>query len=152
MKTLDELYRNLEKYKDFDENDENCIKFLETVDEIVIKKDTSSVPVLLSYFNDESEYSWVFEELIGAVEYYEKDIYIKYLIENIFIMKEKSINYLKSLLFHIMNSPLHLSTFEKHMHLADRDSLLKLFDLMEKESPHHAPLIQELRRELLKNP
>ena len=34
------------------------------------------------------------------------------------------------------------------MDLAPKESLLKLFDLMEKESPHHRELIKELKSEL----
>jgi hypothetical protein len=34
------------------------------------------------------------------------------------------------------------------MHLASKETLLKLFDIMEEESPHHKDLIQELKKEL----
>jgi hypothetical protein len=148
MKTLNELYRNLEKYKDFDENDENCIKFLETVDEIVLRKDPSSIPVLLSYFDDESEYSWVLTSVKKALEYYESSVYVNEYIKNFNIMFPRAIEWACEILYTVLNTSECLEILRIHMHLADRDSLLKLFELMEKESPHHAPLIQELRREL----
>ena len=149
MENLNKLYQELEAYKDFDSDPNNIEKFLDTVDEIVLLKNSSSIPILLQYFDDESDYSWVFEELIGYVESYESEEYVTQFLKNFNILENKAKEYLSSLIFHIFNSSQHFSLFRKHMHLADRQALLKLFDIMEEESPHHAELIQELRKELV---
>jgi len=52
------------------------------------------------------------------------------------------------LLYAILNHDSYMHVFSQNMHLADKESLLKLFDLMQKESPNHVELITELRREL----
>ena len=78
MMKLEDLYCDLEKYKNFDENN-NAEHFLDTVDEIIIQKKPESIIVLLNYFDDDSEYSWVLENLVGAVESYETADYSKIL-------------------------------------------------------------------------
>ncbi len=148
IKTLPALYEDLEKYRNFDENPENAELFLNTVDAIVMQKEISSIPILLKYFDDKSEYSWILETLGGAIECYDEEDYVITLIRSSHTMLPKAIEWLSSLMFHIMNSEKHLTIFRHNMHLADKDSLLKLFDVMEEESPHHQALITELRKEL----
>jgi hypothetical protein len=151
MKTLDELYQDLEKYKNFDV-EKNIEYFLKKIDEIILLKKEMSIPLLIENIKEKSEYSWINDILQNNVLYFYKNNGSELFMQNIkkFITSAPIIcEDTVSILF---NSPESLTLFRTHMHLADRDSLLKLFDLMEKESPHHAPLIQELRRELLKNP
>jgi hypothetical protein len=146
MKNLEELYNDLEKYSNFEVDEANTEHFLETVDAIVLKNDPSSVPILLQYFDDNSDYDWVFESARCSIEFFDKESFVDAIIKNISNIKTKRWN--KSFIFSIFNSPEYLTLFRTHMHLADRETLLKLFDLMEKESPHHQDLISELRSEL----
>jgi hypothetical protein len=146
MKKLEVLYKNLEEYKNFDENDTYSELFLDTVDEIVARKDSSSILVLLSYFDDENDYSWVFEELLGSIESYPDEEYIIALLKNYNFAMSRGKMYVCSLFFHILNSQNHLNLLKKHIHLADKQSLLELFNLMEEESPHHKELIQDLKK------
>lgn len=145
MKILNELYLNLKKFSDFDASPDNPELFLNTVDEIVLQKDPSSIPVLLDYFDDESEYSWVMESLMIALENYENEIYVKTLLKN---LNKKSIFWISGLIFGIFNNNECFCIFKKDIYLADKTSLLKLFDFMEKESPRHASLIQQLCKEI----
>jgi hypothetical protein len=147
MKLLDELYLNLRNFSDFDARPDNPELFLATADEIVLRKDPTSIPILLSYFDDESEYGWVMESLMVTLESYENQVYVEALIKN---LTQKSIFWVSGLIFGIFNNSECLSIFRKNIHLANKQSLLILFHFMEKESPHHSPLIQELRFELEK--
>ena len=150
MSKKENLYKKLDEYKNFD-RDNNHEKFLDTVDQIVLSGDPSCIPELLKYFNDESEYSWVFESLSGAIEHFNVTDYVKELLKGLSILFPKGKEWAVSLVSRIFNDKDYLETFRNNMNLADKASLLKLFDIMEKESPHHKDLIAELRKELDKS-
>jgi hypothetical protein len=146
-KTLQELYIDLDKYKDFDEKN-NSEKFLDTIDEIVSFQDPESIPIIIKYFDDNSEYGWVMESMSKSIEHFEDSQYVTNLLKNIRLFEEKAIEQLLILCFSIFNHNNCLNIFRQNMDLASKKSLLKLFDLMEKESPHHRELIEELKKEL----
>ena len=148
MKTLNELYLDLKKFGDFDASPDNPELFLNTVDEIALQKDPSSLPVLLDYFDDETEYSWVMTSLRKAIEYYSRENYINSIIINLRSLCKKALIWTDEIVNSILNGEEDKKYFCTHIHLAERESLLKLFDFMEKESPHHATLIEQLRKEI----
>ena len=152
MKTLNELYLDLKKFSDFDANPDNQELFLNTVDKIVLRKDSSSIPILLNYFDDESEYGWLMTSIRKSIEFYPREEYINSILLNIKNLCNIGIIWADEILNSILNENEDQKYFREYMHLADKTSLLKLFDFMEKESPHHASLIQELRHELEKTP
>lgn len=147
MSGLFSLYKQLEKYKDFD-IDDNAIKFLDIADEIILKNNPQCFPALLSYFNDRSEYTWVLESLKGALENFDNEIYVKSILENLHLLIPTAIEWACNILYSIFNDESCMKTFEQNMHLAKKEDLIKLFDLMEKESPHHKALIERLRKKL----
>jgi len=106
---------------------------------------------LFQLFDDSCPYSEVMYSLVHAVESYPDDFYVKIFISNIEKMLVSSKNWVQILLFAILNDEDCLEIFRANMHLAPKESLLKLFSIMEEESPHHFELIQELRRELEKS-
>jgi hypothetical protein len=145
MKRLEELYADLKKFSDFDANSENPELFLNTVDEIVLRNDPSSIAVLLKYLDDNSEHTWVMESLMIALENYEDKTYVATILKN---LNETSPYWMSGLIFGILNNNNCLSLFKKGLILANPTILLKLFDFMKNKSTHHALLIQELRHEL----
>ena len=147
MSNLPELYRRLEQYSDFDQSD-NCEKFLNTVDEIVLKKDSSSIQVLLTYFDDDSEYNWILVSLRKSLEQYDQNIYITCILEKLDDLVISCPYWTDEIINSLFNSFSDLSFFESHMHLASRESLLRLFEIMKKESPHHSQLIDDLTQQL----
>ncbi|MGL4998505.1 MAG: Imm30 family immunity protein [Cetobacterium sp.] len=149
-KRLEELYRDLEKYQNFDVGD-NTEKFLDTADQIVLRLDPSSIEVLLKYFDDENEYDWVFTSLIRVIEYYPAEVHSRELVRCIQMLLKKAPVFCDEIFNRIFNSSPDLSLFRTNMHLAPKASLLKLFSIMEEKSPHHHELIQELRKELEKS-
>lgn len=142
----EEICKKLENYRNFDQGD-NADKFLDLVDELVLSRDSSCIPELLKYFDDNSEYSWVFESMSGAIEHFDREDYVRNLLINLDILFSRSQNWAASFVFRIFNDQAYLDTFRKHMHLADKSTLLKLFNLMEQESPGHRELIADLRHE-----
>ncbi len=148
MEKLEVLYENLEKYKDFDESPENIELFLNTVDAIVMQKNPSCIPILLQYFDDESEYSWALEILLNNILYFFKNHNNELFFKNIKSFEKSAPQWLEETISVIFNDNNCVDMFRHNMHLADKDSLLKLFDVMEEESPHHHALITELRKEL----
>lgn len=141
------LYEVLEKHKDFDISD-NTGKFLDTVDKIVKYKDPTSIGVLLKYFDDNTEYSWVFQSISSAIEYYPMQPYVEQLLISLPLLLKNGPIWADSFFNRIFNHPLYLEFFKSSIHLASKEDLLKLFEIMDQESPHHKDLIAELRNEL----
>lgn len=147
MTVPSEVYEKLERYSDFS-NEDNIDLFLDTVDEIVGYRDPDSIEVFLQYFDDNSDYSWVFESLGGAIEQFNKEIYIEKLLKGLPSLIEKSPLWADNLFNKIFNDQDYLKCFKEKINLATKNSLLRLFNVMEKESSHHQGLIKELHKKL----
>lgn len=148
MRKLESLYQDLEKYKDFD-RDDNTDKFLETTDKIILLQNPKSIKKLLQYFDDENEYGWVLESLKVGLDSYPDNVYAKAIIEEIPIMINRAPQWLLGLIYRILNHPPSLEQFRKNMHLIPQKEMLELLDLVAKESEHHRELCNDLKKELL---
>lgn len=129
------------KIKDF----ENGLRYFTNV------KSSSKLKKLLSLFKDyPDEYPDldVMYNIVHAVETYPIHIYVRTLIEEIHHLLTQSTFWTKCLFNRVFNDEKCDKAFEQNMHLAKKEDLLKLFDLMEKESPHHKELIERLRKKL----
>ena len=147
MDNLQELYKNLKEYSDFEEDD-NDAKFLETVDKILSLGEPSSLPVLLQYFNDE-ETSWVLKSLSGTIiDYFDDKSYTYEILKNLHIMFPKAKEWAFEFLYIILNTPACLEIFRNNLHLANKDQLLELFNLMDDGSEPHHSIINDLRKRL----
>jgi hypothetical protein len=144
---INKLYTDIVKYENFDIGD-NTEKFLETVDKIVQCQNPKSIDVLLKYIDDETEYDWVIQSICKAIEHYPMTVYVDRLIKNLPLILKKGPIWTDNFFNRIFNHPEYRQYFREHIHIADKESLLNLLSIMEKESPHHQDLITELRREL----
>lgn len=144
---LEELYKKLEKYSDFDQED-NCEKFLDTVDQIVLEGNPNSIQILLEYFNDDSEYSWVLTSLRKSLEQYDQEIYIKKILENLENLVTNCPYWTDEIINSIFNDCSTLHFFKSNMNLVSKIVLFKLLEIMKTESSHHSKLIEELEHEL----
>lgn len=147
---LNTLYQRLEEYKNFDKDSANCEKFLATVDAIVVKKNPDSIPILFQYIDDNSEYSWVMEELMLCLEHYETLEFLKEFAKDPFWYWRTSPLRTQILICRIINSPGDFRELKKFLSTFPiPDSFLKvLFNSIElSKSPHHAELLKELQRE-----
>lgn len=148
---LKTLYRCLEEYKDFDKDPANCEKFLATVDAIVVQKNPESIPILFQYLDDKSEYSWVMEELMLALEYYETLGFLKELAKNALWYWHISPLRTQILICRIINSPADFKELKNFIStFSIPDSFFKILSDSVKlsQSPHHAELLKELQRKL----
>ena len=149
-KSLEKLYKDLEKYHKFDKDD-YIEKFLNTMQFIITKKDSNAITILMKYLDDESEYEWIQQSIIHAIESFDDETYVPIILKNFSLLFDRATEWLIDMIKRIINNHNCLNVFRKNMYLADKESLLKLFDIMEKESPHHRELIKELRAELDKS-
>lgn len=147
MNKLSELYEKLNKFSDFN-IDDNSEMFLDTVDEIVKFNDIESISRILCFFDDNSDYSWVLESTSNALEHYSMEKYVRGLISNLSFMIERCPIWADSFFNKIFNSDTYRDYFINNIHLSSKESLLKLFDIMEKESPHHRNFLNEIRKRL----
>lgn len=147
MRAIEKLYQDLEKYKNFDEEG-NAEKFLETTDSIILYKDPESIKVILQYFDDNSEYLWVFDSISSGLESYSKENYVSELLKNLPILLKQAPVFADNFFNRIFNSPEYYNFFVNNIHLAHTESLLTLLNIMEEESPHHRKLYKELQKKL----
>ncbi|MBY0273474.1 MAG: hypothetical protein K2X02_08755 [Alphaproteobacteria bacterium] len=148
MKKLEGLYQELEKYSDFSKSG-NAEKFLETVDKVIILKNSTSIEKLMKYFDDDSEYGWVLESLKVGLDNYPDQIHAKAVIKEIPCMMERAPKWLLSLIYRIFNNPSSLMQFRNNMDLIPKKSMLEFLNLVAKESEYHRDLCNELKKELV---
>ena len=153
MKKLEELYEKLKMYSDFDHGD-NCENFLNTIDEIVLIGNSESIKEILRFFDDNSEYSWVFESTRKLIEHFSDYSYTTEIVR--FIKNKdillKNINWMVCFLYSIMNAQSCLDIMKKNIKFANQEALFQILDLIEKESPERSELINELKEERKKFP
>ncbi|MGL4427139.1 MAG: hypothetical protein ACRCUQ_05240 [Alphaproteobacteria bacterium] len=149
MKNLEKFYKNLEKYKNFDEQ-ENEDKFLDTVSEIVLQKDPDFLTVIISFIDDKTS-TFILNAIQKALESFPMKDHVFSILKNLETMLNKAPLWTDEVVTSLLNEASYQKIFRANMHLVPKSSLLELFSIMEKESPHHHELIQELRKELEKS-
>lgn len=156
MTELVELYKKLEQYSHFEEDEENYECFLDTVDAIVLKNDPSAIPELLKYLDDQCEYDYVQDHLMGALENFNAEDYVLGLLKNFQMCIPKAQNCICDLFIIILNTKECLKIFRKNMTVCPQNLLLNLFDMLEQDigqdSLKHLQLIQELRAQIETSP
>jgi hypothetical protein len=149
MKKLEDLYNQLKEYSNFD-IERNPDRFLQTVDKIVLMNDPSCIDELVKYFDDKSNYSWVLESLMIALEYFEDNLFVKKILKNIFLLNNQASNWAKTIMYGIINNPKCLNALRDNIESGDKNSLMHLLNTIEFESPYHRELIKELKMKLNK--
>jgi L-rhamnose mutarotase len=140
----EQKFKNLKKYAKM-AFEEDVKLFDQTVYELADTKDPEVLNRLIDVFDDECEFPEVMYSLVHAIESYPKEVYITSVLNHIEIGVKNYPLWLDKLVNRIFNHIEYLIFFKKNMYLAPKHSLEKLFDIMEKESPHHILLIKELR-------
>ena len=103
---------------------------------------------LFQFFDDDSEYDEVMYSMIHSLESLPTEIYLFFYFQALKDCINIAPLWMENLCCRILNTSDDAILFKKHMHIADKESLLKLFSIVEKETPHHKELIAELRKEL----
>ena len=107
---------------------------------------------LLSLFDDSCEFPEVMYSLVHAVESFPPKMYVKVLLKTAARALQSYPFWYRGLIAAVFNDPSYYEIFRQNLHLAPREALLELFDLMDRESPHHKELIAQLREEVLNRP
>ena len=145
MSTLEELYKKLEIYrKDFDNHD-NVMAFADIADEIILKQDPASIPILLKYFDDEDRTDYVWEHLRKSLEYYPDKIYVNSLLENMGLLLPHARNWMVGMLYGIFNHEECYAIIKGSLSLVDKEKFLELLDIIYQESESHREQVEELR-------
>lgn len=145
MESLENLYKKLEQYKDFS-NENNIDDFLDVVDLIALKKQSKSIRHLLFYLDDKSQYNFVNQSIIKASEYFSSEIYAKEICKNIKFLFKKTPYCLTRIINRIFNSDDYLDEFKKNLHLAPSDVMVNVLDAVAIEYPDHKELCEELKK------
>ena len=135
---------NLKRYAKM-ETEEDMKLFEITLKDFLVNKDHKVLEELIEIFDDNCENPEIMHNLVQVIENYPPEIYVEVLSYKIKDFK-KYPEWFTLLLYHIFNSAIHLELLKKHIHLADRDKLLELLDIMYQESEVHRPVIDELRK------
>ncbi len=139
LKSLQKKYKKGLKIHDYEE-------FLDEFDKLCISGDLS-YEMLIPYLNDNGE-DYINEILINNATY----LFMQPKGEELFLYIEKLIRncpmQLETIFSIILNSEEGRTKFKFFMKDTDEDYLYRLFELIERESPHHLNLIHELKREL----
>jgi len=111
-------------------------------------KDFKTLKSLLSLFDDSCPYPEVMYSLVHAIESYPKEIYMDAIMKNMASLVEKSPFWADCLYNRIFNDKGYISLFKESLHIPPKEALFQLFNIMEKESPHHHRVIEELKEKL----
>ncbi len=107
---------------------------------------------LISLFDDNNPYQEIMFGLLHIIETYPNEAYVKAVLRSLKTGLISHPEWTDRMVNRIFNEEDCRNIFHQNLHLADKQTLLQLFDLMEKESPHHKKLITELRGELTNEP
>ena len=146
------LYDTMNRSKDFAANASNPERFLDAADMIIASRDRKCIGSLLSYFDDESTFPWVFDSLIRSMESFPDNVYTEEILKGLHESIEKIPIWTGEICNRLFNNTTCFELFRQKLSLAPKEVLLKLFDLMERESPHHRELLSQLRQDVLKLP
>lgn len=137
------LYGNLQKYSNFGD-ESNIEKFLDTADDIVLAGYEDAPKYLLKYFKDDSDYSWVFEELSSSIEHLPTQIYVGGLLNNLKDMQLEAMNWSKDMLYPVLNDKQCYECLKSNITKADTQTLKNLLLKIQSESEAHSQQVQEV--------
>ncbi|MDR3224251.1 MAG: hypothetical protein LBT03_01550 [Holosporales bacterium] len=146
-KLLEQYFKELEKYSDLN-NPDNDMPFSDIVDKIVLTKNPEAIPLLLKFCDDDMRCEYTSESLVSQIEYFEIEDYVPALLTELKSMFVKASQYCKYFFYTIFNTPDCLNCLKQNIHLADKETLLKLLDNIESDKyrpDERRPIITELR-------
>jgi hypothetical protein len=135
MNRLELLYKRLKQYSDFDAEVGNADTFLDTAEEIMIEKDPKSIPILLSYFDDATDYHWVFAIIAKKISHYDDIVFTRAIIETMPTMMKKAPDFLIGIFFLIWNDEKCSEIFLNHISECNTETTLTFLDRIEGQYP-----------------
>ena len=145
--TLEEAKKNLEIYKRYN-NSKELNEFEKSINFILTNLQLDSIAVLINYLDDNCESIDMMYSIIHAVESFDDEQYVINILKSLEVLIKKSPIWCECIFNRLFNSNNTLKLFRIYMHFALKKSLLELFEIMRRESPHHSQLIKELIQQL----
>ena len=140
LKRLGELF----SFKTPEEVDE----FLEILQEIATTNDPDYLPFLFAFLQDDPEYIDVRDSIMLVIEGYPLNIFCQFVMNNLKSLCIRIPDCIATSVFQILNTANHVFILKQNIHLADKETMMKLLDNMEKDKycpEQHRPIIAELR-------
>lgn len=144
LKTLQGLYEKLKMHSDLTINS-NFDIFFDCLDEIVALKDPSCISELITYLENDSADDLIPQQIIGAIETFTLDDYVKEILSNIGFLMRQSPFWGASILHRLFNNPKYYEFFKENVKLAEEKDLLNALALLEKEYPDQHQNIEEIK-------
>jgi TusA-related sulfurtransferase len=129
--------------------EDDIVEFEKCLSDIALVKDLAMLGQLIDLFDDQCPYPEVMFSLVHAVESYPNEMYVKVILDKLPHGIEHFPDWFKILLYRILNEPDCSKYFQIYMNKVNREYLLYLFDVIEKESPDHREIIENMRKKLL---
>jgi len=147
MKNVDVLRKELDLYKDLS-CDEEARHFIETWDKIISLRDVSTIPLILDYFKDETDYSWIFESIRKDLEIFSDEDYVLGILKFLRVNSKDNKDWMKSFFYTILNSEECTRILMKNIAVAPKDRLNEIFDLITTDSDQYVSIIDTLKKAL----
>lgn len=144
MEYTNRVFVELKKLSKF-ETAKDIEDFEKIVWDLGKSNDPKVIKNLISLFDDDYLYNEVMYSLVHAIEQCDKELYVPIVIEKIPEGINKYPLWLDALCNRILNDESYRDIFKRNLALVDKASLLRLLDVMSKESPHHAANIEEIK-------
>lgn len=124
-------------------------EFMELIYEIIESNDMGYLPYLFKFFQELHNVEGIGETLKNIIETHPADIYVTYLLRTLKEQYQKIHDECKYMFWGIFNDLEYFEVLKKNIHLADRETLLKLLnDIYEDKYslPEHKTIVNELRK------
>jgi hypothetical protein len=146
------LVKRINKLADF-KNKGEVLEFEELIYQIARDEKIEYLPFLFSLMKDNDTYGEeITDNVMRAIEMFPNEIYVKYLLINLRKELTRIPDCCEIFFHHLLNADNDKIFLKQNIHLADKDTMLKLLDNMENDKycpEEHKPIIKELR-ELVK--
>lgn len=151
MHNIEEVFIKLQSLVKM-KSQEDIAEFERIVWDLASTNNPDIIKRLLYLFDDNCLYPEVMYSLVHAVEQCPLEQYLSIILNALSFCIVRCPMWIETIYNRILNDPSSLELFRQNMYLAPKKSLIKLFDVMATESPHHTEIIKELRSELEKFP
>lgn len=143
------LITKLENYKPLNQH-EDVTEFVQLVREAVQTGETRYIPILLSFFSDESDFPDVMQYLLTELEEYSPKKYIPILMNSFQPMLVEAPQWLVTIVIRILNNATCLKLLEENLPHVPKKPFLQLLQLISQESPYHKKTCTVLKKKILK--
>jgi hypothetical protein len=141
------LVAKLNQLTSFDTNND-VMEFLDIIGNIATNGDVSYLPVLSGFLSDKPDLIDVRDSIMMAIETYTDYDYVTYLLTELETILIKIPRCTIMFFWTIFNTTSCLQVLKQNIHLAAKETILKLLKNMENDKycpDKHKPIIRELR-------